>query len=121
MVVASPVETVPVLVAEAVDEPPAAVAEPSTEAQSSRASALLQEAVLEAGCRVPPTAPEIPVEITESGELRLVLGDRRVHGARDREEHQLRAVAGVDQGGARRCVPRRHGRACTRRSSVAGG
>jgi|CXWL01.1.fsa_nt_gi DNA primase catalytic core len=26
--------------------------------------------------RVPPTAPEIPFEITESGELRLVLGDR---------------------------------------------
>jgi|CXWL01.1.fsa_nt_gi DNA primase catalytic core len=51
--------------------------------------------------RVPPTAPEIPFEITESGELRLVLGDRAylVRGIEKNTSHEplkvgLRATRG---------------------------
>jgi energy-coupling factor transporter ATP-binding protein EcfA2 len=59
---AAAVEAIPALAAQAVAEPTAAESAP--------------EPVPEPAYRVPPAAPEIPVEITESGELRLVLGDR---------------------------------------------
>ena len=71
-------ETVSETSAEAASE---ASAEAASEARAAERaplyeSAVAVESVPEAGYRVPPAVPEIPVEITDSGELRLALGDR---------------------------------------------